>query len=187
MASGGARATSGPSPDPEALRRDRKSDPKWIDLPAEGRVGPPPEWPLTGKAAHIPALTPSWLREVEDEEKKQLILDQIESEASALFSREIELWTEEWRRPQAVKWEQNGQEVEVALYVRALVAAETPNAKVTLRTLVKQQQEALGLSLPGLARNHWRVEDTAELRADPVEPKAKAAKSRFKVIDGDKT
>lgn len=48
MASGGARATSGPPPDPNALRRNRKSDQSgWSTLPAEGRTGPVPDWPLT--------------------------------------------------------------------------------------------------------------------------------------------
>lgn len=48
MASGGARARSGPPPDPNALRRDRKSDAAgWVTLPAEGRVGDAPEWPLS--------------------------------------------------------------------------------------------------------------------------------------------
>lgn len=47
MPSGGARATSGPPPDPTALRRNRKSDAAgWQTLPAEGRLGPPPDWPL---------------------------------------------------------------------------------------------------------------------------------------------
>lgn len=47
MASGGARATSGPPPDPNALRRNRKSDAAgWSTLPAEGRNGPTPTWPL---------------------------------------------------------------------------------------------------------------------------------------------
>ncbi|QVQ51308.1 hypothetical protein J4H86_21200 [Spiractinospora alimapuensis] len=47
MPSGGARATSGPAPDPTALRRNRKSDAAgWRTLPAEGRTGPTPEFPL---------------------------------------------------------------------------------------------------------------------------------------------
>jgi hypothetical protein len=71
------------------------------------------------------------------------------------------LWNREWKRPQAVEWERNGQEVEVALYVRSLVAAEKLDAPTNLRTLVKQQQEALGISLPGLARNRWRIGDSA--------------------------
>ena len=48
MPSGGARPQSGPPPDPNALRRNRKQDQTgWSTLPAEGRTGPPPEWPLT--------------------------------------------------------------------------------------------------------------------------------------------
>lgn len=47
MASGGARTRSGPAPDPNALRRDRKSDQAgWLLLPAEGRAGAAPTWPL---------------------------------------------------------------------------------------------------------------------------------------------
>lgn len=46
MAKGGARARSGPAPDPNALRRDRDAG-DWVDLPAEGRVGDPPAFPLT--------------------------------------------------------------------------------------------------------------------------------------------
>lgn len=47
MPSGGARVTSGPPPDPNALRRDRKSDATWTTLPSDGRQGNAPEWPLT--------------------------------------------------------------------------------------------------------------------------------------------
>lgn len=49
MAKGGARARSGPAPDPEALRRDRDEG-EWTVLPAEGREGDPPEWPLVGQS-----------------------------------------------------------------------------------------------------------------------------------------
>src|SRR5690606_40841462 len=42
-----ARTVSGPPPDPNALRRDRPSDAAgWVILPADGRPGDPPEWPL---------------------------------------------------------------------------------------------------------------------------------------------
>jgi hypothetical protein len=67
------------------------------------------------------------------------------------------LWAARVARPQAVMWERNGQELEVALYVRSLADAEQMDASVAARTLVRQQQEALGLSLPGLARNRWRI------------------------------
>lgn len=49
MPKGGARAVSGPPPDPNALRRNRPSDKAgWTMLPAEGRQGGPPAWPLAG-------------------------------------------------------------------------------------------------------------------------------------------
>jgi hypothetical protein len=46
MAKGGARARSGPAPDPNALRRERDAG-EWTILPAEGRSAAAPEWPLT--------------------------------------------------------------------------------------------------------------------------------------------
>lgn len=46
MPSGGARGRSGPAPDPNALRRDRKDDRGWVTLPAEGFDGDVPSWPF---------------------------------------------------------------------------------------------------------------------------------------------
>lgn len=45
MPSGGARTRSGPPPDPNALHRERDAG-EWVTLPAAGRAGPLPEWPL---------------------------------------------------------------------------------------------------------------------------------------------
>lgn len=45
MASGGARARSGPAPDPKALRRERDGG-EWTTIPAV-RDGEAPDWPLT--------------------------------------------------------------------------------------------------------------------------------------------
>ena len=46
MTKGGARARSGPAPDPNALRRDRDAG-EWTVLPANGRQGATPDWPLS--------------------------------------------------------------------------------------------------------------------------------------------
>ncbi|MFW6090516.1 MAG: hypothetical protein ACODAF_01495 [Actinomycetota bacterium] len=52
MPRGGARSRSGPAPDPEALRRDRADDrAEWVELPAAGRTGRVPAWPLNSKAS----------------------------------------------------------------------------------------------------------------------------------------
>ena len=151
MSSGGARATSGPAPDPMALRRDRDRS-GWTHLPAEGRQGETPTWPLSRPTA-----------------------------------RETALWDAEWRRPQAVMWEANHQELEVAIYVRTLRQAESPRASVAMRTLLRQHQEALGLSLPGLHRNRWIIATTAA----PARPAAATGtegrpsiRERMKVVQG---
>lgn len=49
MPKGGARTRSGPAPDPNALRRERDEG-DWVVLPAEGREGDPPPWPLVGQS-----------------------------------------------------------------------------------------------------------------------------------------
>jgi len=145
----GGSSRSGPPPDPNAIRRGKAGATDWVHLPAEGRQGETPPWPL-----------------------------------SRPNRREAEMWTREWRRPQACMWEANGQHEEVALYVRSLAEAEKPRAPVAARTLVRQQQEALGVSLPGLARNHWIIDLPAsaqpQLVAEPTsEP---SARDRLKVV-----
>lgn len=113
----GGHGRGGPPPDPMALRRDRGDDRGWMHLPAAGRQGDPPPWPL-----------------------------------SRAPRRELDLWAAEWRRPQAVLWEANGQEIEVALYVRTLREAEAQGASSARRTLVRQMQEALAITHGGLLR-----------------------------------
>ncbi len=148
MAKGG-HARSGPAPDPDALRRDRDGG-SWVTLPAEGRQGVVPEWPL-----------------------------------SRSTKREREMWELEWRRPQAVMWERNGQELEVALYVRSFIEASERGATTNLRTTVLRQQEALGLSLPGLARNRWRIaSDSPAVAEESPRLAARSARERFKVVTG---
>lgn len=97
--------------------------------------------------------------------------------------RELELWEREWRRPQAVMWEQNGQEVEVAMFVRALKVAENPNAPTNSRTLVRQMMEGLGISIPGMQRNKWRIGDPPKAKRSRAS--SSSVKDRLKVVQGD--
>jgi hypothetical protein len=62
MPKGGARPRSGPAPDPTALRRERDAG-EWTILPAEGRQGSTPEWPLTEPTDREDQLwTALWLK-----------------------------------------------------------------------------------------------------------------------------
>jgi hypothetical protein len=82
-------------------------------------------------------------------------------------------------------WERLALENEVAIYVRSLVAAERTKATVASRTLVRQQQESLGLSLTGLLRNRWIIGDDEKPARRPVSAEARAsARDRLKVVAG---
>lgn len=82
-------------------------------------------------------------------------------------------------------WEANGQDREVAMYVRALVVAERPKAATSTRTLVRQYEESLGLSLVGLAARRWVIDpdDTPAVMA-PTGTETPSAKSRLRLING---
>lgn len=154
MSSGGARARSGPAPDPHALRRDRKGDAAgWTVLPSEGRAGEEPPWPL-------PEQT----------------------------SREEDLWWAFWRKPQAILWEQNGQVYEVALHVRCFAEAEKPDASSSLRTLVRQQADALLLTIPAMRAARVKL-SSDELRqkreaasASKGKAQAKSSRTRLRAV-----
>lgn len=146
---GGARVKSGPAPDPLAFRRDRPTDQgEWTDLPATGRAGAPPPWPL---------------------------LDELAGEAT--------LWERQWARPQAVMWERNGQELEVALFVRALVVSEGPRASAADRSLVQRKMGDLGLTAPGLRALRWRIVEMAAPAARQSRARV-STRDRLKVVDG---
>jgi hypothetical protein len=140
-----------------------------------GRQGPPPD--------------PKALRREKDAGEWVTLAGGREGEPPAwplskASARELVLWAGEWRRPQAVMWEAQGQELEVAMYVRCVAAAERRDATVAARTLVRQQQEALGLSVPGLLRNRWRIAPAVpEVEAVAPRPVG-GTRDRFKVVPG---
>jgi hypothetical protein len=100
--------------------------------------------------------------------------------------RELALWALEWARPQALMWEANGQQVEVALYVRSLRETERTGASVASRTLIVRQQDALGLNQPGLARNHWIIDSgVADEHAETDAPRpgrTSDARARMRLV-----
>jgi len=154
MSSGGARARSGPAPDPNALRRDRKDDAGWTVLPADGRKRKAPVFPL---------VDPS--------------------------KRELQLWVALWKKPVALVWEKNQQELAVAFHVRTMVEAERPDAQASLRTLVRQQAGELLLTIPAMLSARVRIaeDEVAVKRAKgSVEPvvRQQSARDRLKAVGG---
>lgn len=158
MASGGPRARSGPAPDPNALRRDRKSDAAgWTTLPSEGRGSDAPAWPLPEHA---------------DVDVRE---------------RESDVWWALWRLPQALLWESNSQQLQVALHVRSFVEAEMPGAPASLRTLVRQQADGLLLTIPAMraARVQIATDEVREKRqssAAAAPPAPESSRTRLRAV-----
>ncbi|AVH61330.1 hypothetical protein C4B68_21285 [Streptomyces dengpaensis] len=124
----------------------------WRTLPAEGREGALPEWPLTEAAP-----------------------------------RELDLWEELWAKPQATAWEDMGQELEVALFVRTLAEAERADARVDVKKMVRGYLDSLGLSVAGMNRNRWKIAPVVEVpEAETAGPEPAArrpsARDRLKVV-----
>lgn len=146
MTSGGARARSGPPPDPDALRRDRDRG-EWIVLRPRAADATVPAWPLTRPTA-----------------------------------REKALWAREWSRPQANEWERLGLETEVAMYVRLMAEAERPKARTEARNLLMRAQEHLGVSIPGMARNKWRMPTDVAAASTPDRPARRGSDTKERML-----
>lgn len=177
MPRGGARVNSGPPPDPNALRRDRKDDKAgWITLPAEGRNTPPPPWPLPPPLLERPdGMGP--------EEYDDRVRDHIE--------REHELWEHLWAKPQAVMWERLRCADEVALYVRLRVLGERVG-NVKLLAEARMRGDRLGVEPASMLRLRWRVasDELAERRptgargSAAAPPRASSMRDRIRAVNG---
>lgn len=174
MTSGGARARSGPAPDPQALRRDRKDDAEWVTLPAEGYKGDVPEFPLE----KIPVFDIYW-----EDKKRVKVFD--EDATEALRDREIALWESLWAKPQAFMWAKLGLTFEVAAYVRAFIESTGPDSNSGLKTAALRMSAEIGLSLPGMHQWRWRfAEDEVSERRETRTGAGRSAKERLRAING---
>lgn len=101
--------------------------------------------------------------------------------------RELHLWAQFWAKPQAILWERNGQVFEVALHVRCFAEAEQPEAATSLRTLVRQQADALLLTIPAMhsARVKFSEDEVGDKRARSRKPAvASSSRSRLRSVTG---
>lgn len=77
--------------------------------------------------------------------------------------REAALWASMWRKPQAVVWERQGLELEVAMHVRTLVECEAPGANASLRSLLLRQAGSLLLTERALLAGGYRISSMRSL------------------------
>lgn len=147
MPKGGARARSGPAPDPNSYR---SMDRDWVDLPAGGFSGVVPEFPLP-RAIQFSSFF----------ENGKKVTGRDESETSVVWDAELELWAELWRKPQAAAWDSLGLKFQVAAYVRAYLESVKADAVSGLKTAVLRMEAELGLNVPGMRVNGWRIADSS--------------------------
>lgn len=176
MASGGARARSGPAADPRSGRSDARGL-RFEVLPVEGFSGEVPEFPL-------PAIEVFFVDA--DGERS------FDYEASAARNaREHALWGQVWSYPQAVAWAREPwRAYSVAEWVRLAVLCETAEAKAADTTSKLRLAEHIGLTPAGLALNGWQIGVTPVENTPAVEvaPKRRSARERanLKVVSNDR-
>lgn len=108
--------------------------------------------------------------------------------------RELEVWAQTWRTPQAAAWSLRSESwrvPQVGAYVRLAVRCEDPEVSVGAYAAMYRSADRIGLSTAGLAEMGWRVavDETAERRNAPKAPESvPRASSRSKlraVVGGD--
>ncbi|WP_433415052.1 hypothetical protein ACQP1V_36310 [Microtetraspora malaysiensis] len=141
-------AGMGPPPNPN--RRRRNAQPATLRLPAGGRQGETPPWPLPKAKSAVRAR------------------------------RELEVWAELWRTPQAAAWERLEWTRTVARYVRYLLAAEAGDSRIAAE--VRQMEDRLGLNPMALLRLRWQIEDDQDAEVHELRPAASEGR-RLRAVD----
>lgn len=191
-------AGMGPPPKHPSQRRRTNATVPMVELPAEGRRGPAPEWPLipditTSAQRDLAAAKVERYRAERDEASTGAAAGQVERKLDAALERleicerrlahqahlETTLWVDLWRLPQAVQWERLGWLRDVAQYVRHKVLAELGDLDSAREA--RQWSDRLGLSPLAMLRLRWEV--VADEMAERRESKAPARTRRLKAVD----
>lgn len=96
--------------------------------------------------------------------------------------RELELWVSYWAKPQSDLWKRNGQQHEVAIFVRRVAEVEKPDSPTTLGVLVQHQMDALLLTIPAMykARVQIAADEIEKQRGKKV---AVSSRERLKIAN----
>lgn len=185
----------GPPPKDDDKRARRNATHAMTGLPAGGRVGAPPRWPLPTdaalsarlKVARALARDKKALAEAPDiTARERAARDRSHASAAekvALLEvqvrdqrrRETGLWKELWATPMAVMWDRLRWTREVALYVRFQAKAELGDTDAAKEARLRSA--TLGLTPESMQKLRWRVDakpaDGADVAA-PAGPKSGA-------------
>lgn len=187
-------AGMGPAPKPASSRRRTNPTVAMSRLPAGGRRGEAPEWPLPPDVRRQAQLdrygeqieglsldAQGTGREASAARRKLLTVqeraDVLAAELDAAAELEKALWAGLWATPQAVVWERLRWTREVAVYVRWTVAAELGDLDAAREA--RQWSDRLGLNPLAMLRLRWEVaeDEVAEARTSRTVSRTAAAKT----------
>jgi hypothetical protein len=197
-------AGMGPAPKPADQRARRNATVATTKLPAEGRDGKLPRWPLIPDVVTT-ARRDVWASKVEgleyeleerlaaeqpigsverrlDTAREQLAIH----EARLREQRRLEraLWRDLWKTPQSVQWERLGWTRDVAQYVRHKVLAEL--GELDDAKEARQWSDRLGLTPLAMLRLRWEIEQaTDEQPAARRRGRASSRHGDLRVVAGD--
>lgn len=186
-------AGRGPSPNPNAVRRNVRA--AGVVLPAEGRTGPVPPWPLPADVMLSARLD---VLRAEQEQLERALDGADAKEANRLRHRlgqnvervalteaivkqskvaELELWDELWHLPHAVAWERMRWTREVAQYARWKAKAELGDMDASKEA--RMLADRLGLTPKAMQDLRWTVatDEVAEQRQQ-----TSSARRRIKAV-----
>ena len=192
-------AGPGPAPNPNAKRTNLRVG--VVRLPAKGRTGRTPKWPLPDDpriTARINLLQDA-IEELEERElahgklertertaltRKREALAIAEVERDVVRETEQELWRDLWHTPQAHAWEQLGWTREVAQYVRHKAAAEIGSMEDSKEARLRA--DSLGLTPKAMRSLMWVIaeDELGDKRAEKQQAAAPATKRNLRAVDG---
>jgi hypothetical protein len=106
--------------------------------------------------------------------------------------RELEVWADLWRTPQACAWSMPAESWRVrtvAMYCRTLVRCEAPDAGAALLGQLHRFADQVGMTTAGLAEMGWSVaaDELAQRRDgddEPAEPRRTSSRDRLRSVSG---
>jgi hypothetical protein len=185
-----------------STRVRRNAGSKLTALPAEGRTGPIPVWPLKPNPFMVAELEQARDKVIQLQvdlgdadtglakgrvqrrlSEQQLRVSTLELRIEQAADEEIALWEWLWRTPVSTVWESSFASREVAQYVRWKVAAEQGDLKAAAEA--RQLSDRLGLNPLALVRLNLEIERAEEAEQRGTQRRQKAAVTPAKKSGGD--
>jgi hypothetical protein len=197
----------GPAPKPAGAdgkgARRRNATVAMTRLPAAGRIGKTPTWPLledvalTARRDVLSRKADAMRFALEDappgpaRARLDRRVDELHIEVETLtqqlaVQRKLEraVWRDLWKTPQAEAWEKLGWSRDVAAYVRWKVLGELGSLDAAKEA--RQLSDRLGLTPLAMLRLRWEIapDEVAEQRAEHAAPSGRpSTRQRMRVVD----